>query len=293
MKNIIKNLDSVINQTYKNWRIIYIDDASTDNTFELVKKYRSDFLDKHPVQQSQKIKILHNTNNMKQAYCRYQAYKHTKDNEIICFLDGDDWLYNNQILEKLNREYQSDIKLTYGSYYFFSEESNTTLNPNLNKLQLSIRYPQHIINNNSYRREKRWFAVPLRTGYAHLYKNMPESNYKDAKNEWMSACTDLAEFFWAIEQTNGKFKNITYPTYVYNIDASKKFENSTFNLSESQKQYRLQTREKIANYERPIRNLIQPPPQIPTTKPRNRFTGSNRNFHKHNIKQVTFPPKTF
>ena len=50
-----KNLDSVINQTYKNWRIIYIDDASTDNTFELVKKYRSDFLDKHPVQQSQKI----------------------------------------------------------------------------------------------------------------------------------------------------------------------------------------------------------------------------------------------
>ena len=36
---IKKNLDSILNQTYKLWRIIYIDDHSTDETFNLVNNY--------------------------------------------------------------------------------------------------------------------------------------------------------------------------------------------------------------------------------------------------------------
>ena len=34
-----KNLDSVFNQRYSNYRIIYLDDASTDQTGYLVEKY--------------------------------------------------------------------------------------------------------------------------------------------------------------------------------------------------------------------------------------------------------------
>ena len=230
-----KNLDSVLNQTYKLWRIIYIDDASTDNTFNLVTEY----IKIHKLEN--KCTILKNEKNMKQGYSRYKAYPYCDDDEIICFLDGDDWLYDNKVLEKLNEEYQFDIKLTYGSYYNYE-------NDKLNSFIKSNKYNNNVMNSETFREMKGWYGIPLRTGYAKLYKNMPKDYMFDHLGNWMSACTDLAEFFWAIEESKGKFKNINYPTYVYNIDASKRFRNSMSNLSKEQYQYRYLNSEKIFNY---------------------------------------------
>jgi len=230
-----KNLDSILNQTYKLWRVIYTDDCSTDDTYDLVNNYIIDNnLENNFI-------LLKNDINMKQAYSRYQSYKRCDDDEIICFLDGDDWLYDNNVLEKLNNEYQSDIKLTYGSYYKYENNKITTF-------VKSKVYENNVILHNLYRQMKGWYGIPLRTGYASLYKSMPESYMLDNKGNWMSACTDVAEFLWGIEHSEGKFKNIDYPTYVYNIDASKRFKNSMYNLNKKELQYRINTSEKIFNY---------------------------------------------
>ena len=231
-----KNLDSILKQTYKLWRIIYIDDYSTDNTYNLVNNYRK------INQLENNFILLKNKQNMKQAYSRYQAYKYCDDDEVICFLDGDDWLYDNKVLENLNREYQNDIKLTYGSYYKYENNENKTF-------VKSKPYEENVIMHKLYRKMKGWYGIPLRTGYASLYKSMPKSYLLDNDGNWMSACTDVAEFLWGIEKSEGKFKNIEYPTYVYNIDASKRFKNSMYNLSNLQLKYRVNTSEKIFNYE--------------------------------------------
>ena len=228
----LKNLNSVLNQTYKNWKIIYIDDCSTDQTYNLVNS----FVEEHDLKN--KFNLIKNTKNMKQAYSRYQCYKYCDDQDIICFLDGDDWLYDNYVLEKLNNEYNEDIKITYGSYYKFE-------NNKLTNFVKAVKYKDKVIDFGSYRERKGWFGIPLRTGYAKIYKEMPESYLYDSDGNWMSACTDVAEFLWAIEKSLRKFKVIEYPTYVYNIDASKRFENSTFNLSKKQLAYRQKTSKKI------------------------------------------------
>ena len=232
-----KNLDSILNQTYSNWKIFYIDDCSTDNTYNLVSKYIKD----NNIQN--KVELLKNPKNMKQAYSRFITYKKCRDNDVICFLDGDDWIYDNNVLEKIKEEYKKDIMLTYGSFYYYEDGKN-------NKFIESKPYDIKTIRTNSYRKKKGWYGIPLRTGYAKLYKNIPENYYKDFNNNWMEACTDVAEFLWAIEQTNGKFKEIKYPTYVYNIDASKRFSNSMYNLSKEKYKYRRRLANIIFNFKR-------------------------------------------
>ena len=64
-----KNLDSVINQTYKNWHIIYIDDASTDNTNTLVREYvkQNNISDKVTIVTNEKNHSLWKTRNFRRG----------------------------------------------------------------------------------------------------------------------------------------------------------------------------------------------------------------------------------
>ena len=42
-KFIAETIESVINQTYKNWEIWIVDDCSTDNTKDVVRKYQEKY----------------------------------------------------------------------------------------------------------------------------------------------------------------------------------------------------------------------------------------------------------
>ena len=98
-------------------------------------------------------------------------------------------------------------------------------------------------------------GIPLRTGYAFLYKNLLKEQYLDFDGHWMHCGMDVVEFLWAIEQANGKSKRIKEPMYVYNIDSSMRFENSSFNPSS--KIMRSRNEENIFNF----RILKQQPKQ--------------------------------
>lgn len=77
-KFIAESIQSVINQTYKNWELIIVDDCSTDNTDEIVGKF-TDI----------RIKYLKNEKNSGAALTRNRALREAKG-EWIAFLDSDD-----------------------------------------------------------------------------------------------------------------------------------------------------------------------------------------------------------
>lgn len=78
------SIKSVLNQTYKNWELLIIDDGSTDNTGIICKKY---------IDQDQRIKYIYQE-NAKQATARNNGIQNA-DGEILAFLDSDDlWLPN-------------------------------------------------------------------------------------------------------------------------------------------------------------------------------------------------------
>ena len=88
-----ETIQSVLNQTYKDWEMIIVDDASTDHGIEIVRQYSDSLRTAH------RIKLMENHKNLGVARSRNRAIRKAKG-QYIAFLDSDDlWMY-----EKLEKQ---------------------------------------------------------------------------------------------------------------------------------------------------------------------------------------------
>ncbi len=74
-------IESILNQTYTNWKMIMCDDASNDNTYSVAKKY----VEKYP----DKFILIKNEKNMGLNYTLNQCLQHV-DTKYVARMDGDD-----------------------------------------------------------------------------------------------------------------------------------------------------------------------------------------------------------
>ena len=80
-KFVEETIKSVINQTYSNWELLFVDDCSTDNSVAIVEGFNDS-----------RIRILKNEKNSGAAVSRNYALREAKG-DYIAFLDSDDiWL---------------------------------------------------------------------------------------------------------------------------------------------------------------------------------------------------------
>lgn len=89
-------IDSVIAQTYPEWELILVDDGSTDESFEVLKKYESD---------DARIKVIHQ-DNAGPGPARNKGIENASGDYIV-FIDSDDVIKPNYF-EKLSHE-TSDV----------------------------------------------------------------------------------------------------------------------------------------------------------------------------------------
>ena len=111
-KYIADTIQSVIDQTYKNWELIIVDDGSTDNTADVVKQFNDS-----------RISYI-KKNNTGVSDTRNLGAMISKG-EILCFLDADDiWLPEN--LEKKVEKLITEPKgvLVYSSMFLWDERND-------------------------------------------------------------------------------------------------------------------------------------------------------------------------
>jgi len=93
-KIVVNTLDSVLKQKYKNYEIIVVDDASTDNTREVISKY---------IETNSCIKYLLLDKNSGANIAKNTGSKYASG-EYLIFLDSDDKLIDSDSLSLINEE---------------------------------------------------------------------------------------------------------------------------------------------------------------------------------------------
>ncbi len=92
-KHISKAIESILNQTFSDFELIIIDDASTDNTFEIISSFKD-----------HRIIYLKNNENIERCASRNKGINIAKG-DYICFLDADDYHLPDH-LETFHKELQ-------------------------------------------------------------------------------------------------------------------------------------------------------------------------------------------
>jgi len=126
---ICEAIESVLNQTYKDFEIIVVDDGSTDNTKEVIKPYLN------------KIKYIYQQNSGPSS-ARNRGIKEAKG-EYIAFLDADDiWLPQKLELQIKFMEKEKEVGLIFSDMILFNEKGiikNSFLKEKLFFNKLSIK----------------------------------------------------------------------------------------------------------------------------------------------------------
>jgi glycosyltransferase involved in cell wall biosynthesis len=226
------NIKSISKQDLTNWRAIYVDDASTDNTLKLVQEYV------YRLGLSDKFTYIKNSRKLGPAGSRYQAYSQTDDNEICCMLDGDDWLYGTNVLDILSHYYLAGYNCTYGSYYLYTEKGSWD-----SRSYFNIDYDNKCKREKKYRESSHWIAKHFRTMKSYLIKDIDTNMYLKMDNEWIQVCTDKAEMYYSMEKPEAKPVKINELIYVYNKTNSVRYPTSFYN-SKQMKSYK----EKVNNF---------------------------------------------
>jgi len=193
-----QNIYSALNQNHENFRIIYVNDASKDDTLIQLEKALANHTKKDLV------RIINNSANQgAMANIYYTIHNYVQDDEIVCLLDGDDFLANDNILSFLDQVYQTKKNkcwMTYGQYKGY---------PNGNVGQC-----KNYSRRKSFR-DQPFLCSHLRTFYAWLFKKIAKEDL-EYEGAFLNVAWDVAMMLPMIEMASNHYVCIPKILYLYN-----------------------------------------------------------------------------
>lgn len=196
---IEEQLQSIIDQTYKNWRIIAHDDGSSDETMKILQEYQKCF--------PQKINVI---NDGIKFGCPEKNFSHLltfSDSKYFAFCDQDDvWLPNKLecFLNEMEKNEESNKPILLYSDLIVVDQDLETINTSMHKSQ---KLPNSILTSG-----KDFIRVQnVVTGCAMLAN-------RECKQYFFPISDDMLMHDWwlaIIALTKGKCIKIKEPTILY------------------------------------------------------------------------------
>lgn len=186
---IEKCISSVAAQDYDNYIHLLIDDASTDNGYQIAL----DHINRLPEDIRHKFFVTRNEVNQGAVFNHIETIRsRVGPNDIVMLLDGDDSLVNRPDVFTYYNRIHYDYDFTYGSCWSMVDRIPLIGQP----------YPPSIKESKNYKSYKFNWNMPythLRTLKGRLLLNEPDSKFQDSEGHWFKAGGDNAPFYTALE----------------------------------------------------------------------------------------------
>ena len=108
-KTFLRNcIESILNQTYKDFTLIIVDDMSDDTSIKTIKEY---------AKKDKRIKLIRNVRKRYNGGSRNVAIEYALaklEFQYFCFLDSDDWWKNDTVLELIDKGLDNHELMTLG-----------------------------------------------------------------------------------------------------------------------------------------------------------------------------------
>ena len=214
---IERMLNSVFMQKYDNYRVIYIDDCSTDGSLA----YLNNYISAHNL--GDKVFVIANNKRQRKLKNIYSTiHQYCLDDEIAVMMDCDDWLAHDHVFSLINRLYENfDIWMTYGQDC--PQPLHVAQQWGISTTGCCAETPAHIIAQNSFRNYM-WVYMHLRTFRTWLFKNIKAedliaNNVAGFASKFYPACNDYAMYYPMIEMGGHHVKFNPEVVYYYNCDS--------------------------------------------------------------------------
>lgn len=209
-----KNLDSIFMQQYPVYRLIFVDDASSDGTGDFVEQYVAE----HNL--TERVIVLRNQTRRRKLANLYRALYLCDDNEIVILIDGDDWLISNSVFAYINKLYQDpNVWFTYGQYK--NEPVSEAYRWGFREMGYAAAVPDEMIQSNTFRTGKFVF-MHLRTFYAWLFKliklqDLMTTGVPGYEGDFYPASNDLAMYYPIAEMVHDRMQFVPHVLYIRNL----------------------------------------------------------------------------
>ena len=143
-KDVVMNaIDSVLSQTYENFELIVVDDASTDGTTELLKEIDHD-----------KVRVIYHEKNKYASGARNTGLKESKG-ELIAYLDSDN-LWDERYLEATVGAFLClpDAGGIYSAQYRFETYDSNPFAVQFSALNKSLLHNHNFVDMNCFAHRK-------------------------------------------------------------------------------------------------------------------------------------------
>ena len=197
-KFIIKTVESILRQTYKNWKLIIVDDFSNIETKNILKK----------ISKKKNIKVYFLNKNHGAGFCRNFALKKS-NSPYIAFIDSDDTWTKDKLKKQIRFMKNNNFLFSYTDYKTFGQKNRKVNNPsklnytdflrNTSIATSTMMIKRNIIGKIKFTNTKIcedfFFKCKLlkKIGYAYCLKEYL-TNYRIRRNSLQS--NNLKNFFW-------------------------------------------------------------------------------------------------